>query len=601
MQNSNDYKRQLPYIPRALALVWQAAPRWTFIWALLLVVSGLLPVATVYLTKSLVDGLVAAIEAGGSRATLQPVLIVAALMALVMLLQAVLSTMAAWVRTAQSELISDHLTNLVHTQALELDMSYYEDQRFYDVLNRVNYEAINQPLNLLENLGAMVQNTITLVAMGAVLLRFGIWLPLALALSTLPALFVVVSHNRRRYRWRMGNTLPIRRANYYKYLITSRDAVPELRVFDLGSTFKNTYEALREELRAGTIGLQRRQALTEAAAGLFGIVMLGVTMIWMLFQTVVGSLTLGDLALFYQAFMQGQGLLRTLLRNAGSIMGNVLFLDELFLFLALEPRLKDTSDPRPMPVNPQEGLCFEEITFRYPGAESPTLKNFNLSIPAGQTVAIVGANGAGKSTLIKLLCRFFDPEAGRVMLDGLDLRDLPLAEVRRLYTVLFQEPQHYSDSAADNIAFGNLSADPQMDEIQAAAVASGADTFIRKLPQGYDTVLGKWFGGAELSVGEWQRLALARAFVRQSPVILLDEPTSAMDSWAEMDWFARFRELAKGRTAVIITHRFTTAMQADLIHVMVDGQIIESGSHADLVSQGSMYAQSWAAQMRTVN
>jgi len=302
--------------------------------------------------------------------------------------------------------------------------------------------------------------------------------------------------------------------------------------------------------------------------------------------------------LFYQAIFQCQRALRSVLEHVGQIYANSLFLSNLFEFLALRP---EVSDP-PRPVEPprvlREGISFRRVTFRYPGSDRAALRDFSLEVPAGQFAAVVGLNGAGKSTLVKLLCRLYDPEAGQITLDRIDLRELPLAELRRMLSVLFQEPVHYSASVAENIAVGEPGGAGAAQAIRDAAVAAGADECVARLPKGYDNLLGKWFeGGAELSVGEWQRLALARAFLRQSPIIVLDEPTSAMDPWAEADWLARFRRLASGRTTIVITHRFTTAMHAERIHVMVDGRIIESGRHDELIGRGGLYARSWAAQM----
>jgi ATP-binding cassette subfamily B protein len=247
----------------------------------------------------------------------------------------------------------------------------------------------------------------------------------------------------------------------------------------------------------------------------------------------------------------------------------------------------------------REGLRFQQVTFCYPGSEQATLQDFSLTIPAGQIVAIVGANGAGKSTLLKLLCRFYDPQAGRILLDGVDLRDLALKDLRRLITVLFQSPVPYQTSAAQNIALGDLAETPSPEEIESAARSAGVHEILARLPQGYETPLGKWFAnGTELSAGEWQRLALARAFLRRAQLIVLDEPTSALDSWAEADWFERFRILAKGRTAIVITHRFTIARRADMIHVMDMGRIVESGTHDDLLAREGLYAQSWFVQVQ---
>jgi ATP-binding cassette subfamily B protein len=312
--------------------------------------------------------------------------------------------------------------------------------------------------------------------------------------------------------------------------------------------------------------------------------------------------TLGDLALFYQAFNQGQRLMRSLLASVGQLYSNCLFLGNLFEFLDLEPLVVNPAHAVPAPVVLQRGIRFRQVNFRYPGSSREALCDFDLDIPAGQMVAIVGSNGAGKSTLLKLLCRLYDPDAGHIEMDGIDLRHLRVEELRRRITVLFQEPVRYNDTVAENISLGDRAAAPSAAKIEGAAQAAGADTIISRLPEGYVSTLGKMFSkGSELSVGEWQRIALARAFLRQAPIILLDEPTSAMDSWSEADWLHRFRSLADGRTVMIITHRFTTAMRADIIHVMAQGRIVESGSHEELLAFGGAYAQSWTAQMRAVD
>jgi ATP-binding cassette subfamily B protein len=323
-------------------------------------------------------------------------------------------------------------------------------------------------------------------------------------------------------------------------------------------------------------------------------------MAWMVYRTLLKSITLGELALFYQAFNQGQQMMRSLLENVGQIYSNALFLENLFEFLSLEPTLKDPAAPVPAPQDIKEGISFREISFRYPENDRWTLQNFNVMISAGQMVAIVGRNGAGKTTLLKLLCRFYDPQCGTIEIDGIDLREMPIKDLRQRITVLFQEPVHYSASVRDNITTGveGLKGSDLASEIEGAVRAAGADELVRRLPLGYDTLLGRWFpGGTELSVGEWQRIALARAFLRRAPIIILDEPTSAMDPWAEVDWFDRFRARAAGSTVILITHRFTTAMRADIIHVMEEGSIVESGNHEQLLALGGSYAEWWRRQM----
>ncbi len=589
----------LPYLPRALALIWVAARKWTTLWALLLILQGLLPIATVYLTRGLVNALVSAVRSGGAWESVRATLWMGGGMGGVLLLAEILRSAAVLARAAQAELVRDHIGSLIHGRSIAADLAFYESPDYYDHLYRARDEASYRPLLLLDNVGSVLQNGITLVAMAAVLIPFGWWLPTVLALSTLPALYVVLRHALDQHQWLLGVTADERRVRYYDWVLTSREPAAELRLFRLGDYFQGAYQSLRARLRKERLGLVKRQSLAEMGAGALALALSGAAMAWMVWRAIRGQVSAGDLALFYQAFNQGLRLARTLLESVGQLYANILFLGSLFEFLELEPRVVDPPRPAETPARLQQGLRFHQVTFRYPGSSRVALQNFSLTIPSGQVVAVVGSNGAGKSTLIKLLCRFYDPDEGQVELDGVDLRQMPVLGLRRLITVLFQEPVHYFASAADNIAMGDLSAAPDRVSIAAAARDAGADEVIVRLPGGYDTQLGRWFtDGTELSVGEWQRIALARAFLRQAPVLILDEPTSAMDPWAEADWLQRFRRLAAGRTVLIVTHRFTTAMFADSIHVMADGEILESGNHEELLRLGGRYAQGWAAQKR---
>jgi len=582
-----NFTVQLSYLPQTLRLIWAAARGWTLAWAILLVVQGLLPAAAVYLTRLLVDNLAAALGAGASWENIRPTLFLVALMASVMLLTQVLQSVMGWVRTAQAELIRDYLSALVHDKSTAVDLAFYESPEYHDRLYRARNDLNSRPLALLESGGSLLQNAITLLAMGTLLIPYGVWLPFVLLVGTLPAFYIVLHFNRRYHRWWEQTTSDRRRTRYYDTVLTVASVAAELRLFDLGPHFRSAYQKLRRRLRTERLELTRDQSLARLGAGLVAVLISGAAMAWIVWQAFLGLVTLGDLALFYQAFNQGQRLLRSLLGNVGQIYNNTLFLGNLFEFLELEPQVVDPPEPIPAPSTLKEGIRFRQVTFRYPGSERAVLQDFDFAIPAGQIVAIVGANGAGKSTLLKLLCRFYDPEAGSIELDGIDIRHLALDELYRQITVLFQLPVFYHATAGQNIAMGDLKASPGAVEIKAAARGAGAHEFIARLPQGYDTLLGKWFAdGAELSGGEWQRIALARAFLRQAPIVVLDEPTSFMDSWAEAKWLARFRTLVEGRTAIIITHRFTTAMQADVIHVM------------DLLAQAGLYAQSWRTQMQ---
>ena len=598
-RNVDTLAAQLRYLPRALALVWQAARPWTMAWGVLLLLQGVLPVATVYLTRAVVNSLVAATAAGGSWEALQPTIILAGAIGLILILMEVLRSVTEWVRATQAELAQDYIHALLHDKSTTLDIGFYDNPDYYDRLHRAQIDALSRPVLLLGNLGALLQHSLTLGAMALVLMTYALWLPLVLLGSTLPALWVVAQYAVRFHRWRRRNTINERRAHYYDGLLTWRGPAMEVRLFSLGPHYRRLFQTLRSRLRTERLGLLRGQVVAEMAAGSVAVLVTALALAWMGWRVTQGTASFGDVALFYQVFSQGQRLMRTLLDNVGEMYRNVLFLEDLFQFLELQPQVLDSPNPVPLPSPPQRGICFEHVTFRYPGSERIALSDFSLEIPAGSIVALVGANGAGKSTLIKLLCRFYDPDEGRITLAGIDLRCFSLADLRRQIAVLFQEPVRYhGTTAADNIALGDLAAQPEASAIETAAQSAGAEAPIARLPHGYTTILGKWFGGAELSVGEWQRIALARAFLRRASLLILDEPTSAMDSWAEADWLARFRVLAAGRTTLIITHRFTTAKQADYIYVLDAGRVVESGTHDTLVSLNGRYGQSWRAQVR---
>ncbi len=587
-----------PYVVRALKLVWKGAPGWTAVWIVLLVIGGLLPVASVYLTKYLVNSLVLLVDTGLESATLRPALLAIAAMALVMVASALINSLTGIVLTAQAELIGDNVRDLVQGKAMQVDLAFYDSPEYYDRLYRARYEGAHRPLSLVRSFGSLTQNTITLVAMAGVLLQYGVILPLALFVSSIPALFVVLHNRVIMHDWRMRVTSDERRSWYYDWLLTDRSTAPELRLFDLGEMFRGTYRELRTKLREEQFNITRKQGVSELFAGLFGLLTLGLSMAWMIWQAILGLVTLGDLALFYQAFNTGQSLMRTLLNNVGEIYASSLFLEDLFEFLDLESQISDPPAPLPPPSPVRAGFTFEQVEFRYPNSERALLENFNLSVQPGQFVAIVGKNGAGKSTLVKLLTRLYEVNNGRISVGGADIRQLRQEELRRLITVLFQDPVQYNDTAYQNIAFGDVR-NASTEKIHAASHAAGSDEIVERLPAQYETMLGKWFGdGTELSIGEWQRLALARAFLRRAPIVVLDEPTSAMDPWAEAEWLQRLQGYAHDQTVLLITHRFSTAMYADVIHVMDNGRIVESGTHDELLVLNKLYADSWNASGR---
>lgn len=589
---------QLAYLPQTWSLIYAAARRWTLAWCVVLVVQGLLPVAIVYLTRTLVNELVAVVEQGRSW-TSGSLLFSAIGVAVALILTESLQAINTWIRVGQSERVQRHIRSLIHHQAQRVDFAFYESPNYYDRLSRACSDAAGRSLSLLENMGNLIQSGITLVAMGAVLLPYGWWVPGVLLISTFPALVVAVRANRAYHYW-WGKTTPLRRTmSYYEMILTQFWGAAEVRAFDLGPFLQDKHDQIQDKLMDERLELTKRQSLSQIGAAGFAMTAAGATLGWMAWRLVQGEGSLGDLALFYQAFYRGQTLMRTVLKSMGQVYSNSLFVGDLFEFLSFDPQIADPPDPKPLPEHLTQGIQFSGVTFRYPGSEQPVLKEFDLTLPAGRIVAIVGDNGAGKSTLVKLLCRLYDPESGRIVLDGQDLSQFKVRDLRRMITVLFQHPVPYQATVAGEIALGDVHAEVGYEEIERAAREAGAHEIIVGLPRGYNTPLGKQLvDGVQLSGGERQRIALARAFLRQAPIMILDEPTTYMDAWSEADWLSRFRSLAQGRTALIITHHFTLAMLADVIYVMQEGQIVESGSHEELLQLDKRYAQAWRSQVQ---
>jgi ATP-binding cassette, subfamily B, bacterial len=589
--------RQRDYIVPTLKLVWAAAPKATTWWAVLLVLQGFLPGLTVYLTKLFIDSLVQAMKLGLNQESLMLLAWPTGLMAGVIAFTQISGAILSVLRMIQAEYVQDHIRQMVHTKSIAVDLAFHELSEFHDKLYQARDNAGARSLSLLESSGSLIQNLITLVTIVALLIPYGIWLPGALIVISLPAFYFVVKFNRKYHSW-WERTTPLRRqADYHDFLITQSFTAAEVRLFDLGDYLQTLYQGYRKKLRQENIKLTIEQSTSQMSGAIVGIIVAGAVLAWMMHQALTGRFTLGDLALFYQAFTRGQAFAKSLLGQVSQIYNNTLFLSNLYEFLNLQPSVADPIAPTPAPENLQKGIQIRNVSFRYPGSDRWIFEDFNLDIPAGKVVAIVGENGAGKSTLIKLLCRFYDPETGSIMADGVDIRHLMVRSWRRMLTVMFQFPVTYQKTVAENLRIGDVANPASTEEIRQAIADAGATEIIDRLPKQEETQLGKWFaGGTDLSGGEWQRISLARAFLRKAPIMILDEPTSFMDSWSEHDWLDRFRRMAGGRTAVVITHRFTLAMRADLIYVMQAGKVVETGTHETLLAQNGQYAQSWRSQ-----
>ena len=589
---------QLSLLWRTWQLVWHSGSKWAAAWLVLLSFVGLLPLATIGATKELVDHLMAAIRHSGSAVETRSALVWAGVLIVSFVLTDLLQSLLEWIGTVQSELLTDHIGKLIHAKSAEVDLAFFESPEYYDRLYRARDEAQTRPANLIESAGALLQHGVTLLLMMAIAASYGPWLLVAILGAMLPAIFVVVRYNWLTHEWWTSTTTERRWIQYYDEKLTSPSAAPEIRLFGLLERFDQPWRRLRKILRRQHLRLIEKQSVARLISSLAGLSVAGSAIAWMGWKALHGAATLGDLVLFYQVFAGGQSLMRGLTGNAGKVYGHTLFVANLFHFLDLKPTLEEPPDPLPAPAEIVSGVRFRGVRFQYPGSDREAIDDLDLYLPANKITAIVGPNGAGKSTLIKLLARYYDPVSGSIEIDGIDLRDMRIADLRAAISILFQVPVRYDASARENIEIGESAIPSDFLRTRSAAMAAGIDPAIAGLPSGYDTLLGKSFeNGCELSTGEWQRVALARALLRESPLVLMDEPTSAMDSWAEADWYERIRTATRGRTVLIITHRFTIARRADFIYVMQKGRIAESGSHEMLLDRGGIYAGCWHEQV----
>jgi ATP-binding cassette subfamily B protein len=587
--------RRLLLLRRAVRLVWQSAPGWTLASLVLLIVQGLLPLASLYLLKLIVDAVTAALKS--SQPNFNDTLWLIVAMGAVTLASALASSLAALVNEVQAQSVTDYMGSVIHAKSVQADLAYYENSQYYDTLHRAQQEAPYRPTHIVSGLVQVGQSSVGLIALVGLLLSLHWIVAAVLLLAALPAMFVRLRYSQQLYAWQRQRTSSERQASYIQLLLTNEAHAKEIRLFNLGDLFIQRYRDLRTILRNERMRLVKHRSRNELITQSVGTLASFGALAYIAYQAVHGTLTLGDLVMYYQAFQRGQAYLQNVVGGLASLYEDSLFLTNLYEFLDLQPRIMEPSSPRPLSIPLRQGIAFEHVRFNYGANDQPVLDDITLTIRPGEHIALVGANGAGKTTLVKLLCRLYDPSAGRITLDSVDLREFDTTDLRRQISVIFQDYAHYQLSARENIWLGNIALPPDDGLIAEAAQAAGADTLIDSLPHGYDTRLGNWFDdGHELSIGQWQKIALARAFLRDAHILVLDEPTSALDAAAEYEVFQQFRHLATGRTTILISHRFSSVRMADRIYLLANGRIAEAGSHAELMRQGGEYARLFELQ-----
>jgi ATP-binding cassette subfamily B protein len=581
----------------ALRFVWQSAPGWTLANLALVVLQGPLPLIPLYLMKVMIDRITGGLTTANPAAMFDEVAVVIVVMGAVALLNAAIGAVSGLVSQAQSLIVTDYMQNMVHAKSVEVDLEYYENPDYHDTLRRAQREAPYRPLRILQGLTQLGRSALSLIAIGGLLLAFHWGMALILFGAVLPDFLVRLRYSSKMFRWQRERTQTERKAWYFSWMLSGDQHAKEVRLFDLGGLFMGRYRDLRLQLRGEQLRLTVRQSAASLAAQVVATLAVFGAYALIAYQTLSGAISLGGLVMYYQAFQRGQGFLQQMLNSVASLYEDNLFLTNLYEFLDLKPKIVTLPHARPAPRPMRAGIAFEGVGFRYPGSARTALQDISLTIHPGEKVALVGENGSGKTTLIKLLCRLYDPTEGRITMDGIDLREMDVIALRREISVILQDYARYNLTALENIWLGNTTIPPDEARIAAVARDTGADPVIAGLKNGYQTMLGKWFeDGEELSVGEWQKVALARAFLRDAQVIILDEPTSAMDARAEFEIFSKLRDLTAGRATVTISHRFSTVRMADCIYALDEGRIIESGSHDDLMRLGGKYATLFETQ-----
>jgi ATP-binding cassette subfamily B protein len=495
-----------------------------------------------------------------------------------------------------SELHSNQMSMDLMAHAARLDLRHFESAEYQDRLERARRQAAGRNA-LLSVLFGQAQNVITVATLAAGLFIYAPWLILLLPISFMPAVLGETRFNQLAYwlsRWR---TPERRELEYIRYIGATPETAKEIKLFGLGNFLVERFRRLAHTIFVENTRVARQRAFWGAIFAAISTLTYYAAYGFIVWRTVTGEFTIGDLAFLSGSFLRLNGLFQAILLGFTQIAGQSMYLDDLFSFFEIEPAILSPANPKPFPSPMRQGIRFENVGFRYPDTDTWALRNLSFELKAGETLALVGENGAGKTTIVKLLTRLYDPDEGRVTIDGIDLRELSLSDIHANIGVIFQDFIRYSLTARDNIAVGRITSREDQPRIDRAAEQSLANGVIGKLPKGYDQQLGRLFReGRDLSGGEWQKVAIARAYMRDAELIILDEPTAALDAKAEAEVFARFKGLAHGKTAVIISHRFSTVRMADRILVLDNGAILEAGTHAELVAMKGRYAELFELQ-----
>ncbi len=592
-------------LPPFLKLVWRTSPALAVSQAVLRLARALLPVATLYVGKLIIDEVVALAQALPPGEDLRQWFVsglldrISALLVLEFGL-AILSDFLGRAVSLLDSLLSERFSNETSLRLMEhaatLDLEDFEDSELQDKLERARRQAGGRT-SLIGQLFGQAQDMVTVASFAAGLLVYAPWLIALLAVALLPAFIGEAHFNAQSYSLNFARTSERRELDYVRQTGASAETAKEVKIFGLNAFLIERYRTLATSFFDANRSIALRRAGWGSLLSAIGTVAYYVAYAYIVWRTLHRDFSIGDLTFLAGSFRRLRNLLENLLLGFSQVAGQALYLDDLLSFFDIQPEIVPPPNPRPFPIPIRDGFAFENVGFRYPGAERWAVRGLTFTLHAGETLALVGENGAGKTTLVKLLARLYDPDEGRILLDGYDLREYDLFDMRANIGVIFQDFVRYHFTAADNIAVGRIEARDDRARIVGAAERSLADEVIRKLPNGYDQVIGKRFRtGIDLSGGEWQKIAIARAYMRDAQLLILDEPTAALDARSEFEVFKRFKELSHGKTAVLISHRFSSVRMADRIVVLMDGTVESTGTHEQLLQQGGRYAELFELQ-----
>lgn len=584
-------------VVRVLGLVWATSPRLTLTLALMTLAQSLVPAAQVELVKRLTNAVADGARTGGGDAAVRLVIILAILQIGLFVVSSLAQTLGNISQQLLQERLAIHVQGLIMAHANNLDLADFENAAYYDQLQQAQRESANRPVQMVSQVFNLTRSMITFASLTAILFTLSPWIAAAALVSPVPA-FISGS----RYGWwgfqLMRRQSPVRRVlSYLTTLMTTDEYAKEVKLYTLGNHFVSRYQRTAEGYYEETRALLTKRYLAGFGWGALTIIASGAITLYVGVLAVRGRLSIGEFAAFTAAIVQVQGAFGGILSGVQGIYEHGLYLTTLYELLDRQPLIAAPENPVPIRHPFRDGIEFRNVTYRYPDNETPSLEDVSFKIAPGETVALVGRNGAGKSTIVKLLGRLYDPTEGTILIDGRDIKEYDPRDLRREFSVMLQDFATYQFSAGENIGVGDVDRFGDEAAIAKAATRSGADDVIGKLPDQYQTTLGKWFeGGHQLSGGEWQKVALARAFMRDAQILILDEPTAALDAQAEHDLFSRIKDLTSGRMALFISHRFSTARMADRILVMEHGRLIEQGTHEELMLVGGRYASLFELQ-----